>query len=1088
MRFLRTIPALSILAGALLCAALPAAAVEGLLLIAPGGAGWTDSRDAIEGAGGRLLFAFPPGGAVIEGPDSFWERIAGLRDDWTVRFDAIPESESAGFERTARFAAHAWNRRLSPPARGAHRAGEPGESRAGPAPAGDGGMMKAPPGGNFFDTSEFFLGTVAIAILLPESDGSIDPSTENWSAARIDSVIAEVQEGAAWWIGKAPGGRLSFVYEIPDPIPCPYEPISRNAFVAKQETLWVRTVFDSLGYASGDTWFRGRSYLNDVRDTHGADWAVAVFVADSENDPDGRFANSLIGFSYYGGPYHCMTYDCGSYGIGGMRAVEAHELAHNFYALDEYYSAHKGCALKAGYLYAENQNSEYGSCILDESCIMRDDLQAAYDSSAACVYTLAQVGMADDDEDGIADILDTHPSTLFDAFPDSTDDVTPTVGGAAEVNPRTNRNALGEGNDITLNTISAVQVRIDGGEWLVAQPADGVFDSTWEAFTFTAPAVTETAHVFEARAINSEGNADTVFAAETLLVYDGTPPSPVASPVAAALDSSVTLAWVAPEDGDYEAVMIRFGTAAYPADTLDGFLLERRAGAPGEPDTTIHAGLFPDTTYYYAFFSLDEASNPSARAEATATPLYPLPPAALLAPPAGSLYVEIETDFLWSAIPLDDPLDTLIAYAVQIARDSLFTDVLVDSEATAGSPADTFWTCAGLPEGTILWWRARGLDVLSGTWGLWGVGSRFATRLPLAGIAFLDSTLSGYTNFADGDSLLPNEDARVEVRIEPADTLDIGGFAGWVRWEGTTTDSAPLALDRNEGGYGYWRGEIPYGTAFHRGDTVSFYVSAGAPYQAGLRDKNAGDDYAFTAGRSKLAALHVPEQTDPYVPMRYPFIPSDADPSITLTIRAEPSGNVTGGAAVLRVAGDPNYSLFPVLSDTLIGGVDYLTVLVDSTFDVDDVVEYYLRVWGDPSLWDTTFLYGTNDTSRTASVEASAAGAPFTFLVHSVTGLPAAGDGLLPSRNELLPNAPNPFNPTTTLSFALTRAERVSLALFDVRGRLVRVLMDDARPPGWHEIAWNGLDGGGKEAPSGVYFSVLRGNGWNQTRKIVLIR
>jgi len=81
----------------------------------------------------------------------------------------------------------------------------------------------------------------------------------------------------------------------------------------------------------------------------------------------------------------------------------------------------------------------------------------------------------------------------------------------------------------------------------------------------------------------------------------------------------------------------------------------------------------------------------------------------------------------------------------------------------------------------------------------------------------------------------------------------------------------------------------------------------------------------------------------------------------------------------------------------------------------------------------------------------------------------AVGDEL-PKLARLHPPTPNPFNPRTKVSFDLTREGQVKVAVFDVTGRLVRVLMDDVRQAGRHEVSWDGRDGHGRDVASGTYF------------------
>jgi len=66
--------------------------------------------------------------------------------------------------------------------------------------------------------------------------------------------------------------------------------------------------------------------------------------------------------------------------------------------------------------------------------------------------------------------------------------------------------------------------------------------------------------------------------------------------------------------------------------------------------------------------------------------------------------------------------------------------------------------------------------------------------------------------------------------------------------------------------------------------------------------------------------------------------------------------------------------------------------------------------------------------------------------------------------------APNPFNPSTTISFDLPAAFPVSLRIYDAAGRLVRTLLaNDPGSAGRNEVVWNGRDDGGKQVASGVY-------------------
>jgi hypothetical protein len=88
----------------------------------------------------------------------------------------------------------------------------------------------------------------------------------------------------------------------------------------------------------------------------------------------------------------------------------------------------------------------------------------------------------------------------------------------------------------------------------------------------------------------------------------------------------------------------------------------------------------------------------------------------------------------------------------------------------------------------------------------------------------------------------------------------------------------------------------------------------------------------------------------------------------------------------------------------------------------------------------------------------------------------------------LAPNHPNPFNPQTTITFALPVPGRVSLQIFDVAGRHVTTLLDGVLPNGPHAIIWDGRDSAGRSAASGTYHYRLVAGGTVQSRSMVLLK
>jgi len=83
---------------------------------------------------------------------------------------------------------------------------------------------------------------------------------------------------------------------------------------------------------------------------------------------------------------------------------------------------------------------------------------------------------------------------------------------------------------------------------------------------------------------------------------------------------------------------------------------------------------------------------------------------------------------------------------------------------------------------------------------------------------------------------------------------------------------------------------------------------------------------------------------------------------------------------------------------------------------------------------------------------------------------------------------PNPFNPKTTLNFKLGKAGQVRLGVFDIQGRVVTMLRDDQLIAGPHAVDWNGTNAKGERVSSGVYIAKLVGEGFEHSRKLILMR
>jgi len=94
----------------------------------------------------------------------------------------------------------------------------------------------------------------------------------------------------------------------------------------------------------------------------------------------------------------------------------------------------------------------------------------------------------------------------------------------------------------------------------------------------------------------------------------------------------------------------------------------------------------------------------------------------------------------------------------------------------------------------------------------------------------------------------------------------------------------------------------------------------------------------------------------------------------------------------------------------------------------------------------------------------------------------------VPSLLKLHQNQPNPFNPMTTIRFDVPVGGRVRLEVYDVRGKLVRSLVDADLPLGSHEAVWDGKDASGRAMASGSYFARLHAGGKQLIMRMALVR
>lgn len=152
----------------------------------------------------------------------------------------------------------------------------------------------------------------------------------------------------------------------------------------------------------------------------------------------------------------------------------------------------------------------------------------------------------------------------------------------------------------------------------------------------------------------------------------------------------------------------------------------------------------------------------------------------------------------------------------------------------------------------------------------------------------------------------------------------------------------------------------------------------------------------------------------------------------------------------------------------------------DASIDPDVVSYVVYRGTDDPFLPAAEKVVTTIAHPTTSWIDETPDGDPYYLVAVDAAGhvggystklepTTAVGDGDLPRALAVTGVSPNPFNPRTTVAFALPHDGRVTVRVHDMRGRTVRTLVDASLEAGRHEAVWDGRDDHGAGAATGVY-------------------
>lgn len=391
-------------------------------------------------------------------------------------------------------------------------------------------------GGDPRGPSQFMAGSVAVWLILPESDGSRDRSTEDWTPAQIEAVRAQTQRALDWWTAQLPNARLRFELRV-EVASTAYEPIN---YGVAEEGRWVGDVLGRLGFRGATYFDQAYAAADALRDELDTDWATVLFVVNSDNHGTGYFPDGRFAYAYINGPFLVLTSDVGAYGPARLAPVLAHELGHTFGALDQYSAARVNCDRRSGYLNAATANSQFSECGTKLPSIMLEPI-GAFAEGSVDESALAQIGYRDTDGDGLIDPLDTVPALTILEQTVASASARPVLHGSARDVPF----ASAYHPNVTLNSIEQVEFRVDGGPWLPAKAGDGAFDSAEEAFSVELPLYNGVYSV-ELRAINSAGAVSNLVRRTVSVSWIGPQPAYALSAPSATAAPEVALQLKAP--------------------------------------------------------------------------------------------------------------------------------------------------------------------------------------------------------------------------------------------------------------------------------------------------------------------------------------------------------------------------------------------------------------------------------------------------------------------------------------------------------------------------------------------------------------
>jgi hypothetical protein len=523
---------------------------------------------------------------------------------------------------------------------------------------------------------------------------------------------------------------------------------------------------------------------------------------------------------------------------------------------------------------------------------------------------------------------------------------------------------------------------------------------------------------------------------------------------------SDTLNFTTSSEADTTAPSVPFDLSATPGSRqvvltwdaaveldLNGFNIYRRTGSDdfallssGQQKlafTDLNVGN--DTAYDYHVTAIDRQNPPNESTASTSASATPTTSAAPTTPTELSRSGDFLTPTFNFANASPFNTDSTLTYTIQVSTESNFSNVtssvsgLVENSGDSGT-GQTAWTIArDLEEGSTYYWRVRAVE----------------------------GNLKG--EFSAADQFLAVDPSSLAGDFNGDGSVDFDDFFLFVDFFGQKAEGDAVAYDLDGGG------SVDFNDFFTFVDNFGKTIAGkrwAAPTETDARARFALE--AFGGTRQQQQRITVRLWADQVQELKSYGAALNYDPQQVVFEGARP-----GPGALLESRGGsaPLFSVLYQRPGHLVIGNGLTDGEAVSGRGLLAELDFRLLGHGTEAAFDLAEGYVASSGEQ----------------IKAVVQLSSAR--LVPRQYALFANFPNPFNPSTSIEYALPEAAEVALVIYDVLGQTVQTLVaNELQGAGYYHLTWDGRDQAGHGVSSGMYFYRLATQDFEQTRKMILLK